>query len=244
MQWHKHSSSALPRLDCTAQEAWWEWHNPGLLVKLFFSDTERKQEIEELWESFLHTERLLPSAVPKAWVVISYWGTNSAIIDQHLKQIPLSRARHELLLSLEQFLHLFIQLFHLPLLSQLYFSWAFSGMKLATQKQSFLFYNLASADYISINFAMKLTYYPNKKAISHSGTKFFWLLLIWASWFWCMVTITYNSIHTVWRKRDPYSTEGSSIMIKYILPIILTLVNTGVDQKQTAKLYKHRFNLT
>lgn len=48
-------------------------------------------------------------------------------------------------------------------------------MKLAMQNQSFLFYSPASEDYISINFDMNLTYCPNKKAISHSETKEFFL---------------------------------------------------------------------
>lgn len=36
-------------------------------------------------------------------------------------------------------------------------------MKLAMQNQSFLFYSPASEDYIAIDFAMNLTYCPNKR---------------------------------------------------------------------------------
>jgi len=85
--------------------------------------------------SFYHTQGL----GSHCHLHISYWGTNPVVIDQHLKQIPLSKATHELLLSLELFLHLIIQLLHLPLVSQLYFSRAISDMKLAMQNQSFYF---------------------------------------------------------------------------------------------------------
>lgn len=153
-----------------------------MLSKCFYWDRERKWEIGELWKAFLlSTEKETVSfyrtqGLGSHWCLhVSFWGTNPVIIDQCLKEIPLSRATHELLLSLEQFLHLFIQLLHLPLVSQLYFSWAISDMKLAMQNQSFLFYSPASEDYIFINFVMSLTYCPNKNVISHSETKEFFL---------------------------------------------------------------------
>lgn len=118
-------------------------------MKCFSWDRDGNQEIEELWEAFLFSTEIetVPSTASKAWLVIGvcvyYLGTNPVLTDQHLKQIPLFRATHKLLLSLEQFLHLFVQLLHSPCVSQLYFSWTTSDMKLAMQNQSFLFYSPA-----------------------------------------------------------------------------------------------------